>query len=308
MKAVVSLIAYLCLSVLAHAGDGPTIQLDGVDITPAVTFFNDQVAVLKRPITVFNWSTQFLNNDAAYPSFIELSSKNFWIEYGGPKRPYNYGIGLYAAVDPAFTENYGAHGTEWLLSEMVFPVGFKFLDLQKTAITSNEVVSILAKFDCPDNTDALFIWGGQQLQPKCKTLVRKIFQDEVQIDGFAYPYQASIFKFCEDGIKNAYSRAIIQKNFVVTSPRWIGPDSVNYYMSNSIKNIEHRTLLQTIFFETLDQRAEPQDKTDIISEKAAAKTFRRHLLWDDLEGVKKASNVKSWMKENKLGCAKTLPY
>lgn len=295
---------YLLLAIIFLAGfnsyshEANRIELDGIDITEAVQFFDKQTSRLSQPVTVFNWSVQTKDDDSKFEGRVQKSSQIFWNGFGQKAGMHNlFGDGLYAAVDPVITESYGSRNKTWLLSKMVFPAGFKLMDLTVPIAVPSSVQNILSQFQCPLGVDNFFQVGGALLTESCQKIVRKIFQEQIKIDAFAYIYSQTHFKVCKEG------DAIGEKAFVVTDSAWMNQKNITYYTAKSVKNREDRILIQTSFFEAMDDNS-----TELITALGSTQTARGRLLWSDLNNQPKDAKIKEWLKENKFGCNGTLPY
>ncbi|MBK8201632.1 MAG: hypothetical protein IPK68_04705 [Bdellovibrionales bacterium] len=158
-----------------------------------------------------------------------------------------YGSGLYTAVDPVVTENYG--GQDWRLTQIRFPIGTRVLDLAnpdtvnvKDSVLVNATYEIEEKFGCPraSAADPYFVNGGVSLSEACRSLISEVFNSILQIDAFAYGYGDTSFRACESGMYMG-SRA-----FVVTRADWMRSEYVHYYTKNSRLNEEERLRIQTL--------------------------------------------------------------
>ncbi len=229
-----------------------SVEFQGVDIGPAINYFAKQVTPLKRSFTVYNWSRAGAAGDSDNLGIAENGSKTFWSRYGDPTGNSNsYGYGLYGAADPIYTMSYGGFGEDWLLLEMEFPTGFRLLDLGRSMMmfpqAPAEVQEIMTSFNCPleGSVERLFSAGGFEIKTKCQSLVKKIFQNELQIDGFAYFYGETAFKDCKGSSNGGFMSG---KAFVVTESKWMKPGLVHYYNSKSSHYRDRRTLIQTLIF------------------------------------------------------------
>ncbi len=182
-----------------------TYEFEGTDITAFVEHFRPAVKTLKKPVTVYNWSSSSQSdfwkvpqkpNDENLVAMAQRMGQSFWRNYGSQdsERGGMYGYGLYAALDPVVTRSFG--GTQWVLLEMQFPAGFKMIDLydpiQKTKSSANlnTLSEINKKFKCSMSgyveLDALFTSGGKSVDPSCQRLVKNVFGTIFKIDAFAY--------------------------------------------------------------------------------------------------------------------------
>lgn len=230
-------------------------DLAGVNITPLVKFLEERVVTLKKPVFIYNWSPNGKMSEADIQRFAPASSRTFWQMYGNSKGVDNmYGSGLYGAVDPVLTASYGGYDKEsWLLVEMELPAGFKLLDVALfltnplTKGISEEAKKVAEAFDCPINggEDKWFQSGGAATSPKCQQLVKKIYQEIIKIDGFAYSYGRTAFRECTE--YEGY------KAFVITDSKWMTPKLVRPFTSKTATNLEERIRIQTIFLKALGE-------------------------------------------------------
>ncbi len=261
MRALVLWLMLFNFATSAHAdSQPPKYELDGVDITAFVNYFSSQVRTLNKSVTVYNWSPSAssdpfwkTNYDPKDPRLLATArdlSQVFWNNYGGTDSDYNnYGYGLYTSVDVVATRSYGGYGSsDWLLLEMQLPQGFRVLDFTSgvhgsdmAALVTTKVIG--AKFNClyVDSAERLFYHGGSSLDPACKKLVRKVFQDILKIDGFAYSYGHTPFKACGDNNNSYHAGA-----FVITRPDWIRSEYIKFYTQTSSFDLEGRTRIQTL--------------------------------------------------------------
>ena len=254
---------------LARAsGEGAPIIFEGIDISPAVSYFKKLVVTLKTPVTIYNWSPgaqqPFWNHDHA-PNDLNLLdisqswSQSFWQSYGEPKGMDNmYGTGLYGAVDPVVTVGFGGGLSTQILLQMDLPKGFKMLDLGNPGFSNlspphDQVSDIETHFGCPVSRDAdkFFENGGASLSQECKRLVRKLFQDLLPIDGFAYGYSKTNFKACSAGAQ------VGDRAFVIVRPEWMQSDLIHFYTPKMTSDLEGRIRVQTLFLMALEDRVLP---------------------------------------------------
>ena len=160
------------------------------------------------------------------------------------------------AVDPVVTVSYGGGSKDWLLVELELPIGFRLLDLQmlnmKYTNNSPGLMKILEAFGCSSYSSAqeFFTSGAIRLSEKCRSFGKKIFQEELKIDGFSYGYGDTNFVECKQG-EYSFARAA----FVITDSKWMKPESVRYYTENSTHLRENRIMIQTIFFKAIEKES-----------------------------------------------------
>lgn len=254
MKRLLPLIL-LHLTTFSAQADSPLI-LDGIDISPAVEYFEPMVTPLKQNVTVYNWSqTGDYGDDDSQLDLAMAQAKTFWRMYGDPKGNNNmYGYGLYTAIDPVATRSYGGNfdRDDWRILALELPQGLRLLDFPGLSLNPAPipapVADILNKFDCGgvQNAEALFGYGGYALKPSCQKLVRRIFADVLRIDAFAYGYAETNYRICSAGMINGY------RAFVITAPDWMTTKNVRFYTSKSTKNLEERTRIQTLFLKATE--------------------------------------------------------
>lgn len=246
--------------------------LDGKDITPAVKYYKKFVTPLTKSITVYNWSQNADRGDSESQIFwAAQGGKSFWYNYGKRNDTGSvYGFGLYTAMDPVASQGFGGLINEkrWRLLEMKLPLGFRLLDFPGTATLANntpdEVISVLTTNGCPTmDPERLFQNGGQGLNPNCAKLVKKIFQDILQIDGFGYFYGVAVFKACAATAEDYYNRG---RAIVITENRWMNADNIEFYTPGSTKNLKERIRLQTLFLETNPYEVWDAQKQVLFSE------------------------------------------
>ncbi len=238
-------------------------ELAGVNITPLVNFLEQRVVTLKKPVTIYNWSSNGKMSEADISRYAPASSTTFWQMYGNPKGMENmYGSGLYGAVDPVVTASFGGYDkSSWLLVEMELPVGFKILDLPSALTTpltkgiSEEARKVADLFDCSlsSGEDKWFSNGGATISQKCQQLVKKIYQDILKIDGFAYSYSRTPFKEC-----TAFEG---YRAFVITDAKWMTPKLVRPLTSKTTTNLEERIRIQTTFLKAVGESPDMTKET-----------------------------------------------
>ena len=241
-------------------------NFQGVDVSPAVAYYQSSVRTVDQPFTIYNWSAagndpfwaeEKADGDSSLMGLAQRSSRSFWSSYGGPSDSM-YGQGLYAAEDPVATMSYGGGVPSFVLMQMQIPKNFRMLDLVYNSLDtpSNSLkvaaASVLTKFECPADAtaDRLFQSGGMNLSPKCRELVREVFQNQLKIDGFAYSYSATAFTDCKINM-DGYQQMLA---FVMTSSYWMDKSSVHYYTTRSRQNLEERVRIQTLFFKEASQK------------------------------------------------------
>lgn len=246
------------------------IKYKGVDITPAVKILSQYVKILKKDYTVFHWD---MSGQEGQNEQMVLAAKKmanvFWTWYGRPETAQGgfYGNGLYLATDPISTEGFGG-GNNWSLLQLILPKGMRIIDLgdngivlQKDEDAFNELKIIFAQLECSfADMNSFFNQGGAGLTSQCQGLVKKIFQETLKIDAFAYSYNQQKFKSCDS------SSAFDQRAFVITNPQWINLNNVSFFSAKSRHAQLDRVRIQTLFLlndETVLQNQLPFTTNDI---------------------------------------------
>lgn len=242
------------------AGAVERVDFRGIDISPLLEVIRPQIAILTRPVTVYNWS-QIQNpelDDARLYAQSRAAAELFWNRYGTSRDSDDFGYGFYAATDPVITARYGGDEGRWLLQEIQLPRGFKTIDLGTRSNgyerLSKEARAVAQEFSCPARmTIADFFRYGASMNPTpCQQLGRMIFQDYFKIDGFFYGYMTSGFAACElDEM-----RAISGRALVVLNSSWMRPELFNYYSPTTTKRFESRVRIQTLFLQAQDRSAD----------------------------------------------------
>lgn len=263
-------IAFLLILFLAtgtlHAAE--PVLLDGVNIAPAVAYFEGQVRTLSRPIPIYNWSTNaHLLPGGDIGGWIRRSVGVFWNGYGNPTGPENtYGSGFYGAEDPVVSFAYGGGGDQWLLTRLTLPPGFRLIDIGRlggAGPVPEDVLEILQKFNCDGQDLAKFGWmeffyqWGSSLSDRCRSFGKSLFMQYVPIDGFAYSYFAMSFHACPASLEDE-KNLLSNRAFVITNDRWIRPEHFRAFNKDSRDFLEDRRRIQTLF-------AQAQDRFDFQS-------------------------------------------
>jgi hypothetical protein len=238
------------LSAPAMASSGTPILFEGVDISPMVDFLAPRVVTLEKPVVIYNWSQDGANGDAWAQGKAQLWSQTFWRSFGSIEGAGNmYGAGLYGAVDPVATVDYGGRNGHWLLLEMKLPVGFKMIDVNDfysfysyRLTPPVEYVALATQMECPTDgyLSQFFETGGYRLKEKCRRLLQKIFKDIFQIDGFIYEYTQTPFKECKQNY-------LQDRAFVITDSKWMKPELIHYYTAKTVQDLDSRVRIQTLF-------------------------------------------------------------
>jgi hypothetical protein len=273
MKQLISTVILSLLSVTAYGAQ----MYQDVDIAPMINHFRKQIVTLNKAVTTYNWVShggpndfwdiERPQNDPALLKMAQTSAEVFWSNYGSKEGSENmYGSGLYTAVDPVATYEFGGEG--WRMTQLQFPVGMHVLDLANSATIDdsdsalmNAAEDVEEKFACPRSAgaDPYFTNGGASLDPKCRQLINEVFNKNLKIDAFAYGYNETYFKACEQGVY------IGSRAFVITRPDWIRSEYVHYYTASSRLNEPERLRIQTLFLLAGEEGLDKAPLLDLIA-------------------------------------------
>jgi hypothetical protein len=239
---------------LANASEA--VVLDGVDITPVVTEFQKSVVTFKTPIKFYHWFQGAPNSIWQQPlptksadglNFVRNNSLKYWSEYGKDAPGQMYGYGLYAAVDPWATHEYG--GENWVLVQIQVPAGLKVLDVTKSSMTQTitpQLSNILDQFHCGNlNSLSDLLRGGNPRAvtagEPCKKLTEKISREVLQVKGFLYSYYSAYLTDClSDGSRKSA--------VVITENDWINANNVKVFNSSTADDKPERISIQSLFY------------------------------------------------------------
>lgn len=243
-----------------------------VDITVAIKIFDSAVFQLKQDYETFHWETT--GNDGDGEEQVKIAKtmgRSFWNWFGPTETQKGgyYGYGLYVAVDPIITNNYGSADSNWSLLKLTLPQGLKVLNINDVTFSNSldpakhffsegeihEFKSILQSFNCAYGTtrvlNGLFGDGGAYLRPECRGLVKRIFSEILKIDAFMYQYHKQNYHTCEEANSNEFNETKGAypngKALVILTSHWMNQNNVKFYNQNSTYDEETRIKIQTLF-------------------------------------------------------------
>jgi hypothetical protein len=245
------------------------ILFENIDIAPAVEYYKTRVKIVERDFSVFHWAPDAQSSfwdherpddDPALLKVAQRWASSFWIDYGHRNQAGAvYGTGLYVAVDPVATDSYGSGVSTAVLLQLKMPKGLRLLDflISEDMRPGQAPLSIAAQFQCPMSyTSNYFRDGGSYLPASCQRFIRKIFNDLVPIDGFAYSYSATNFPAACGNGQNANGNWYSQRAFVITNPAWIKQEHIRFFTAKSRLHEDERRLIQTLFTVNYNQELE----------------------------------------------------
>ncbi len=251
-------------------------KVNGVDITPLYKFFQTYVKTLDRSIFVYSWSEKSsnesqpsLSSNLTSLAHVRRAAQGYWKNRAVSSTSNNYGLGLYAAVDPLITRAYGGKDS-WNLIRMKLPAGFRFIEanlpLDKRITLSDENIKILEALKCSSKKlgsplePGIFFGPEFSESPTCTRNLKIIFDQLLQIDALVYNYETSNFSACAHeskgvGLIPALDGGLyLRENedwksaFVITSDRWIQPELVRVFNASTTDEVEERIKIQSLFY------------------------------------------------------------
>lgn len=347
LKAAVLLFALLVSGALRAA---EPVLLDGINVEPVITYYRAKISRLKKDSAVYNWSSNaLLKNMSDILKIKRDSAQTYWnfFDVPGSAQGNYFGQGLYAAVDPVATSGYGGPGNNWLLTRMVFPKGFRILNVGDIRLEEDQpmdVAEVLMKFNCSTHMGVNFAGAGKRFpQLRCSKFLRQLFAHYLKIDAFAYNYFAQSFAVCTKPGPSTLNRFSVA--FVILDGDWMSADRVQAFTANMVGFSEDRRLLQTLFIRADNQskrhasiigkllpRAQSLDKASFcgdnqcnvyvyrdgwsqearyarpVDEDLIRPENASRILWSDLVGKRQAEHTDEWIQQNIIGCDGTLPF
>ena len=259
-------------STVAQAQTSPTGTVTPADLKLLHAYFKSFVYELENPIKVFHYSqanpgsylaTTKSASDPIGPRYVINGAQTYWVTQNNIDDDSNmYGRGLYAALDPVATRSYGKWEGNWILLEMNLPKGFRMLDLARDGGNSfpQRIQEIFTNAKCPitwDEKTGMFNSLMQPKQPKidplCMSLIRRVFEQDFGIDGFAYDYSSQYFAECKFGQgEGEYDRKPTRRirgvAFVITGSSWVTRDNVRIYTPHTVDAKEDRIRISSLFY------------------------------------------------------------
>lgn len=299
----------------------------GKDISNIVNKIKFYVKKTEKPYYLFNWShvpegtyDPISTLDPNDPKVLERakSEVDLFMNYYGDANSRSggtFGYGTYTFADPYGL--YQGFGTpEWLLSVYILPKGENILTT--LAIDLNR--ENLKDFGCEGgySLDGLVSLYSQNRSSECRELIKFIFNEVLQISGFAYSYRGSISLFRDNSTGKACE--LSPEAIVLTSSKWLTNSNVRFFSRYSEHSKDLRVILETYFAKSIQiQRAlynsynlKKDENPNMLSNEefnagignSYHDKYLKKLFWSDLEGVPKYPNIKQWAKESLYGCQK----
>lgn len=192
-------------------------EVNGVDVRPLYKFFQTYVKTLDRPVYVYSWSEKSsnesqpsLSSDPTSLAHVRRAAQGYWKNCAVSSPSNNYGLGLYAAVDPLITRRFGGHDS-WSLIRFKLPTGFRVFDASlpgnQLISLSDENIKVLEALKCSSKKltaplePGVFFGPDFAASPVCTKNLKLIFDQLLRIDALVYNYMTSDFSACSHEVK-----------------------------------------------------------------------------------------------------------
>jgi hypothetical protein len=226
----------LVLSLIGASAQAQTDAIDPAQLAAVMTELRaailPAVKTVSRPVYLFHWTNRSsaklpLSGDIAAndPKFLQYAagSASAYFRYVATSRDM-LGNGLYLAIDPAVTRNYGAKGKTWTLLALSVKPGTRVIDISNSFVSpdaasainfSSDLRNRLLSFGCPaSGLQGLLNMASQSTSrysngasgKKCQALRVAIARDPlIKAKGVAYGYIATSFSGCGQQRGSAYN-------------------------------------------------------------------------------------------------------
>jgi hypothetical protein len=232
-----------------------------VDISPLVQAFQKITGTLEKPAKVYHWKDGKDESEwagalsATSPQGLSYAQKIaavYWQKYLTLSPTNMFGFGLYMALDPVKTQEYG--GDNWVLLQIELKKGFRYLDLtlpEAQQKISAKVKSVLDQFQCgevPNLADLLKAGHPRSVNAglTCQQMLEEVLKNQIHMAGFFYTYNSAYFLSCsnEDGQR--------KKALVLTDEAQVDEGSIRIFNSQTTDAPEERIKIQSLFYKASD--------------------------------------------------------
>jgi hypothetical protein len=246
-----------------------------------------QVAALSTPVYAYSYTsgTPLGSSTLVWQDLSTVEAKYLDLSTG---KIQNDLPGLYLALDPISSREFGGPNSNWLLYRIELPRGFRYLDISKLdyAPLSQNIVTALAAEGCIPTGEYLahFNYSAllkQNLGPTCRQIgIQALRQMNVQALG--YSYSAISFPNCI----SSHAMAFIAFNLTGISASSAAEFSLSTENQNPVQNEE-------LFTEHLF--VESNWTTTLL--------YNQGRLWPDLDSIAVDGNsYLAWKKSHLLNC------
>lgn len=212
MKQIVAVLILLFLTGCATSG---TRKIASESLA-SVAAISDELAIyvetLGRPVYAYHYSVGAPRESSAaiWKNLNQASSAYLNLDAGEP-----YGIlpGLYLALDPLASREFGGTSTNWLLYRLELPKGLRYLNISgiEDEPLSEDIKKVLAKDGCVLSGEYLkyprsFSYGTllkQNLGPVCRRIGQEVYRS-LGVQALAYSYVVMSSSDCSDSNSLAF--------------------------------------------------------------------------------------------------------
>ncbi len=246
-----------------------------------------QVVTLGGPIYTYNYTsgTPFGTPSAVWQDLTAVAAKYMDLSAG---KIQNDLPGLYLALDPISSREFGGPNANWILYRIELPSGFRYLDISKldyNPLSQNIVTALAAEGCVPTGEYAThFNYSAllkQNLGSTCRQIGIQAFK-QMNVQALSYSYTVTSFPNCTSNHAMA---------FVVFDLAGLSASSaIEFSLSTENQNIAQT---EELFTEQLF--VESAWKTALL--------YNQGRLWPDLDSVGVDSNAYlAWKKSHLFNC------
>ena len=249
---------------------------DASRLTESEDYFQSKIKTISKSALVYNWFSTDKSSPLAqhissgdpigYEDFQRSASK-FWKSYGQGEYDY-YGAGLYAAVDPVFSESYSGRddaGGAWEVLQIQLPIGFRFIDVNRGA---KEILPVAVKRDMESygchfvTLEDVFIQSGKHsapIEPTCLAHLTEVFDHDLQLDGFTYRFGSQFYAACNmpegplSGVPSSLADARFDRPsaFIITNSRRFQASDIRIFNAQTSDSKPNRHHIESMFVKAL---------------------------------------------------------
>jgi len=249
--------------------------LSATELQQVTSYFSAYIHELKEPVYMFSWANSAKRKNPVFksglnsvPDFLRAEIRNeangYWQDLCthtsadpadcDPNHPLDswniYGNGFYLAHDPVTTMDFGG-SPAWVLYQVQLSAGLRYVDLNDANVISNPPQNILDAFKnlgCPaawiekgvlDFANVFTVANPHQFPDAsndCKLALRKVFKENLAINGYFYRYRATRFSECPKA----------REAMVLTDDGKI--QDLKVFNALSAANREDRVRIQSLFY------------------------------------------------------------
>jgi hypothetical protein len=317
------------------------------DLVDALT---PKIQTMKRPIYFYSWSQGRYSpqvgrsDDPTGYTFLQSKVDGYWNtrNVGNSVNGQTYGSGLYAAVDPVGTRQYGG-GADWVVSQIVMPTGARVINFGDENFNSIQVTPAMASaFDrlgCPASWKQeqslrpdLVLRSDSSASSGCTAAIKDVMLNGLKLDGFLYGYPNGVryFNACNPSFTQVGGNQLHYTDsgndqfparnsaIVITSMKNLPAAQVRVFNSQTRDALDDRLRIQGLYYMAAHDgdfsrtgRVSPADlrlpfdatMTASHPPNTGNDSDEPTFFWRDLEGKHVPQDLWNWTKTNLLGCS-----